>query len=80
MKLIPIGEYEWTEDYSFLRPLTCVNHTDARYLTKNPWHRGIHVIKLPEGDFPRSETGECQCPLSDLAVIEKEEKEPEEKK
>lgn len=79
MKLTPIGEYEWTDDYSFLRTLTCKNHPTARYLTKNPWWRGIHIIKLPEGDIPRSETGECQCPLLDLAVIEQEGKKPEKK-
>lgn len=71
MKLTPVHEYVWTEDFSFMRSLTCINHQTARYLTKNPFHRGIHVIKLPEDqDIPRSITGECQCPFSDLAVIE----------
>jgi hypothetical protein len=72
MKLVPIKDYEWTDDYSFHRTLTCVNHTDARYLTKNPFWRSIHVVKFPEGDIPRSETGECQCPMSDLAVVVKD--------
>lgn len=79
MKLTPIREYEWTEDYSFMRTLTCKNHPTARYLTKNPWWRQIHIIKFPEGDIPRSGTGECQCPFEDLVVIEDEEKEPEKK-
>lgn len=74
MKLTPISEYEWGEDYS-LKTLTCVNHPTARYLTKNPFCRGIHVIRFPEGDIPRSVTGECQCPLSALAVVEGEREE-----
>lgn len=78
MKLTPISDYEWTDDYSFMRTLTCKNHPTARYLTKNPWWRGIHGIKLPEGDIPRSETGECQCPFSALAVIMPEPKKEKE--
>jgi len=70
MKLTPIKEYAWTDDYSFMREMTCKNHPTAKYLTKNPFSRGIHIIKLPEGDIPRGETGECQCPLSDLVVVE----------
>jgi hypothetical protein len=70
MKLTPIGEYVWTDDYSFLRTLTCKNHPTARYLTKNPWYRSIHLIKFPEGDIERNENGECTCPFTDLMVIE----------
>lgn len=70
MKLTPVSEYVWTEDYSFLRSLTCKNHQTARYLTKNPWFRSLHLIKPPEGDIQRSETGECVCPFNDLMVIE----------
>ena len=72
--LVPIGEYEWTDDYSFHRTLTCKNHPTAKYLTKNPFYRSIHVVKLPEGEIERSETGECTCPFSDLVVVTDESK------
>lgn len=67
--LVPVGEFEWTDDYSFHRVLTCKNHTDARYSTKNLWSRSLFVQKLPEGEMPRTPTGECTCPVSDLMVI-----------
>jgi hypothetical protein len=67
--LVPIRDYWWNDDLSWLRSLTCANHTDAAYLTKNPFSRGIHLIKRPEGDMPRSATGECLCPFSDLRVV-----------
>lgn len=65
MKLTPVGEYEWTDDYSFMRSMTCKNHPTARYLTKNPFFRGVHVVKFPDGM-----TEECSCPFGDLVVIE----------
>jgi hypothetical protein len=67
MKLTPIRDYKWTDDYSFHRKLTCKNHPTARYLTKNPYFRSIHLIKLPDG-----ETKECTCPFDDLMVIEED--------
>lgn len=69
MPLVPVNEYEWDDDYSWLRTLTCKNHTTARYLTKNPFYRRLSLVKLPEGDIERSNTGECVCPFSDLVVI-----------
>jgi len=60
------------------RYLTCRNHPTARYLTKNPWVRGLHFIAAPaEAVDPawRDEHGsgpgnlECRCPFSDLVVI-----------
>lgn len=76
MKLVPIRDFEWTDDFSFHRDMTCINHPTARYSTKNPYVRSIFCHKLPEGDdFERSETGECLCPKSDLAVIVEEEEE-----
>jgi hypothetical protein len=66
-------EFEWTDDYSFMRSMTCINHPTARYLTKNPFWRSIHVVRLPEGAIQRSFTGECICPITDLAVIVEEE-------
>lgn len=73
MKLVPVKDYEWTDDYSFMRELTCKNHPTAMYLTKNPWQRSIHLIKRPEGDIERNHTGECTCPFSDLVVRVREE-------
>lgn len=64
MKLIPVREFEWTDDYSFMRWMTCRNHPTARYLTKNPFYRSIHVLR-----FPVDTDGECPCPFDDLAVI-----------
>lgn len=67
--LVPLGEFEWTDDYSFHRILTCKNHTDARYSTKNPFVRSLFVQKLPDGEIERTATGECTCPVTDLVVI-----------
>jgi hypothetical protein len=73
MKLIPVAEYEWTDDYSFQRNMTCINHQTARYSTKNPFFRSIHIHKLPEGNIFRTVNGECICPFADLAVIVEDE-------
>jgi hypothetical protein len=66
----PTLKEEW-KDYSTMKTLTCRNHPTAEYLTKNPWLRSIHVIRLPEslGDKERTDTGECRCPFSDLVVV-----------
>lgn len=69
MQLVPIGEYQWTDDFSFHRELTCRNHLTARYLTKNPWQRSIHIVKRPEGEIERTPNGDCTCPFTDLAVV-----------
>jgi len=66
---VPVGEWKWTEDYSYSRKLTCKNHPTAVYYTKNPWARNLHLIQRPVGDIPRSPTGECVCPFSDLVVL-----------
>jgi len=58
--------------------LTCRNHPTARYVTKNPWTRGIHFVTPPaEAEDPqwRAEHGsgpanlECDCPFADLVVV-----------
>lgn len=72
MKLVPIKDYVWTEDYSFHRTLTCKNHPTARYLTKNPWDRSIHIIQRPEGDILRDSEGDCTCAFEDLVVVVKD--------
>jgi hypothetical protein len=74
MPLVPVREFTWTNDYSFMRELTCKNHQTAKYLTKNPFDRNLHLVKVPEGDIERTDTGECKCPFNDLMVIVKEEK------
>jgi hypothetical protein len=70
MKLTPVRDYVWTDDYSFMRRMTCINHPTALYLTKNPFTRSIHLIKVPEGNIERTDMGECKCPFNELAVIE----------
>lgn len=64
--LIPIREFKWTDDFSWLRTLTCANHPTAKYYTKNPYQRSIHFVSAPDG-FPMWE--ECRCPNSDLRVV-----------
>lgn len=72
VKLVRVGEFEWTDDYSFMRTMTCINHPTARYSTKNPYFRSLFIVKLPEGDIERTATGECTCPISDLVVLVEE--------
>lgn len=64
MKLTPINEYKWTDDYSYHRIMTCTFHPTTRYFTKNPYCRSIFVITGTNG-----ERWECNCPMSDLMVI-----------
>lgn len=47
--------------------LTCVKHPVAKYLTKNPYQRSIHVIKFG------LHNKECDCPFNDLMVVTDEE-------
>lgn len=64
-KLIPFSEVDFS-DYSKMKSITCVNHPTARYLSKDPYSRGLHFIhsadEMPAGT-------ECPCPFSDLRVI-----------
>jgi ethanolamine utilization microcompartment shell protein EutL len=70
MTLIKLDDWEWGDDYSYMRTLTCVNHPTARYLTKNPFFRSIGIIAAPVDEgIERTATGECVCPFSDLRVI-----------
>jgi hypothetical protein len=69
-QLVPIGTFPWSNDYSWMRTVTCINHPTAQYLTKNPYRRTLHTVQLPEGkDIQRTVTGECPCPFSHLAVV-----------
>ena len=56
--------------------LTCVNHPEGRWLTKNPDTRHIHFVgwdrigSFGPGDrHPEFGIRECPCPYSDLRVI-----------
>jgi hypothetical protein len=64
IQLIPIGDYPWGEVGNDMVTLTCKNHPTAEYSTKNPWLRGIHIHKYPDGW-----RSECPCPFGDLAVV-----------
>jgi hypothetical protein len=65
---------DWN-DLSTMKSLTCVNHPTAKYLTKNPWTRGLHFISpCDEAPFGDQSVGvlaawECPCPFSDLRVV-----------
>ncbi len=67
MQLIPLDEshkhVNW-EDFSTMKVLTCKNHPTARYSTKNPWQRRLHIL-----EYPKDCQGECSCPMSDLCLI-----------
>lgn len=68
-RLTPINDtkdYPIWDDLSTMKTLTCKNHPTARYSTKNPWIRNLHIIRYPEGLG-----GECSCPFSDLCLVEK---------
>ena len=64
---------DW-DDRSFHKVLTCVNHPEARWLTKNPWDRSIFVRKGANGGDIETDP-ECDCPFSDLRYIKGEENE-----
>lgn len=66
MKLVKLSEFKWTDDYSWHRTLTCVNHPTAVYYTKNPFWRHLHIIRFPEDMPPYTE---CPCPVDDLRVV-----------
>lgn len=69
VRFVETQDFPWTDDYSWLRHLTCRNHQDAKYYTKSWRDRALHVITLPAGEMERSVTGECICPASDLVVV-----------
>lgn len=65
---VPIKEFRWTDDYSFHRTLTCRNHRGMQYVTKNPWNRIMHIVKVDEQVLAQGQL-ECDCPFADLLVI-----------
>ena len=70
--LVPLKAWAWSDDYSFHRVMTCVNHQNLRWSTKNPWWRSVFYVGaiLPDGtDAPLWSVPECKCPVSDWRVI-----------
>jgi hypothetical protein len=59
--LVTIKEFEWTKDFSYQRKLTCINHQECMWGTKNPFERSVHYYSLA--------VEECKCPDSDLRVV-----------
>lgn len=70
--LVPVREFEWTDDFSYHRTLTCQNHPSARYSSKNVWQRSIFIVTPPEGDIERGPSGDCTCKVTDLLVMVKQ--------
>lgn len=68
-EVVPVNEFkfpgEYEPEFGGHFQLTCVNHTDARWSTKNPHCRNLHFIEGP-AEHPFTE---CSCPYSDLVVI-----------
>lgn len=58
--VVPVHEFEWTDDFSYHRVMACRNHPENRFSSKNPWQRSIFVV-----------TGDCPCPISDFLVLVK---------
>lgn len=71
-EMLPVADapVDW-EDYSTMKEMTCKNHPFARYLTKNPWSRGLHFIQGPHGLMSMIDP-ECDCPFEDLRVVIRE--------
>ncbi len=51
--------------------LTCVNHPNKRWLTKNIMCIGARsIIWVGMDNYQRGELEECDCPITDLKVVE----------
>jgi hypothetical protein len=66
-----------------MHSMTCRHHPTARYLTKHPHERSLHLTRIPSDadmastpNVPRSDTGECCCLFEDLMVIQWEVEDP----
>src|SRR3954463_6053671 len=65
----PVHQFEFGTPSGVMYELTCANHTNLRWSTKNPYQRSLFFIGL--ADDPHDITAkECECPFSDLMVIE----------
>lgn len=60
MARIPVTEFKFPQPGPDMFRLTCKNHAEMEYLTKNPYQRGLHLVK----GWP-----ECPCPFADLVVL-----------
>jgi hypothetical protein len=70
---VPVREFPWpaSDEIGGLFELTCRNHPSAKYLTKHPMFRSLHLIEVPDDVAPEHRTkpfGECDCPFGDLIV------------
>lgn len=84
MKTTTGVEFRFPEAGPDMFTLTCANHQDGRWLTKNPATRSLHWIGWATD--PADEHGEtcvgnlhpeftwreCPCPFGDLRVLENE--------
>lgn len=61
----PVADFDWDMNGMQHRTLSCVNHTDLRWVTKNVWERSLHYVGRSDGLYVH----ECPCPLADLRVI-----------
>lgn len=53
---------DWN-DFSFHKQMTCVNHPELRWTSKNPWHRSIFFVSWMIAS-------ECSCPFTDMRYVE----------
>lgn len=71
LRLVPIREHTWSDDFSYMRVVSCMDHPTSRYLTKNPSQRNLHLIvppqEAPQEGWPLAGF-ECPCPFSRLGV------------
>ena len=61
----PVHDFDWDANGMEHRTLTCKNHTDRRWVTKNWNERTLHYIGLSDGSY----APECVCRASLLRVI-----------
>lgn len=59
--LVPINDFNWTDDYTYHRLMICDKH-NVQFSTKNPYDRSIFIVKGVD----------CKCPLNSLMVLSKE--------
>ncbi len=69
---VPIREYAFTSDYSYHTILSCKNHPDLRWSSKDPYARSIFYRGHKDDTSPgllRPYEPECDCPMSDMTVV-----------
>jgi hypothetical protein len=81
LKFDEVGDIFKSGNEGTLHKLTCVNHPTAKYYSKNPFSRGLHIIEYPVEYRTKLKGGgtnpllgeECPCPFDDLRVVVEEE-------